>query len=89
VVLGADGLASKVDLISGHPLLVDAAKRTIRKWKSLPLEGPEVEFQLACNFAFNGMVSYDRCSRSFASGPHKLSVESSESPVEQSVALLK
>lgn len=89
VVVAADGLVSKVDLISGHPLLVDAAKQTMLRWKFLPIENSEVEFQLECDFAFNGMVSYDRFARTFASGPQKLRIESSESPVEQSAALLK
>jgi TonB family protein len=89
VVVVADGSVSNVDLVSGHPLLVDAAKQTILKWKFLPLENSGVEFQLECNFAFSGMVLYHGFGRTFASGPQKLRIEVSESPVEPVTASMK
>jgi hypothetical protein len=68
VLVGSDGLVSKVDLVSGSPLFFDGAKQAILRWKFLPLESREVEFQLACIFAFNGITDGD-LGRTFVQAP--------------------
>lgn len=45
VIIGTDGLVRNVQLISGHPLLVEAAKNAIQQWAYRPtlVEGEPVE----------------------------------------------
>jgi TonB family protein len=45
VVIGADGTIKEVQLVSGHPLLVDAAAQAVRQWRYKPtlLNGRAVE----------------------------------------------
>jgi TonB family protein len=89
VVVASDGSVSKVELISGHPLLVDAAKQAILKWKFQPLGNSEVEFRLECNFAFSEIVSERAFSRTFALEPQKLRIEVSTPPIEPTTASIK
>lgn len=89
VAIAANGSVSKVELISGHPLLVDAAREAILKWKFQPLETSGVEFQLACDFAFSEIVSEKAFSRTFALGPQKLRVEVSAPMFDRMTASLK
>ena len=53
-VIGADGRVKSVKVVSGHPLLVQAAKQAVIQWRYKPtlLDGQPVEntTQISLNF---------------------------------------
>jgi protein TonB len=57
VVIGKDGRVSNVQLVSGHPLLVAAARDAVRQWVYKPtlLNGEPVEVvtEVAVNFTLS------------------------------------
>jgi TonB family protein len=89
VVVVQDGSVSKVEVISGHPLLVEGARQTILRWKFSPLESQDVDFEMECVFAFNGIADDRGFGRTFAFGPQKLRVETNAMQVQTISASLK
>lgn len=71
VTVGSDGAVKTVDIIKGHPLLVQSAKDAVGKWKFGPQEGGDRTFDLTCEFASfgSGVVSYQQYSRTTVAGP--------------------
>jgi periplasmic protein TonB len=57
-VISRNGAIEKLQLISGHPLLVDAALDAVKQWRYRPYllngEAVEVETQITVNFTLNG-----------------------------------
>ena len=58
IVVSREGVVSKADLVSGHPLLAAAAIDAVKQWKYKPylLDGKavEVDAQVQVNFALAG-----------------------------------
>jgi TonB family protein len=54
IVIGTDGKVEKVDIVSGHPLLVNAVKDATKKWKypQKQVEGKPVELHFRFTFNF-------------------------------------
>lgn len=54
VIVGTDGSVKELELISGHPMLVQAAMDAVRKWKYRPmlLNGKAVEVDTVVNVIF-------------------------------------
>jgi TonB family protein len=50
VSVAPDGSVSHVEVVSGHPLLREAAQATLLKWKFEPQSGDERSFELKCEF---------------------------------------
>jgi periplasmic protein TonB len=57
-VIARDGTIKNLQLISGHPLLVEAAMEAVRQWRYKPYilngEAIEVETQITANFVLGG-----------------------------------
>jgi len=53
-IISKDGMVQKVSLISGHPLLVQAAEDAVLKWKYQPtlLNGEPVEVETTVTIHF-------------------------------------
>ena len=49
IVIAADGTIKSVKAIGGHPLLVDAVEKALKKWKYVPA-GTETTMQLDFKF---------------------------------------
>ncbi len=60
-LLGKDGTVKSLELISGHPLLVDAARDAVKQWLYNPTllngEPVEVKTELSVNFSLNAAGS--------------------------------
>ncbi len=55
MTIGVDGRVENLQLLSGHPLLVDAAMDAVRQWEYSPTllngQAVEVETEVEVNFA--------------------------------------
>lgn len=54
VIIGADGATQQLEVISGHPLLIQAAMDAVRQWRYRPtlLEGKPVEIETTIDVYF-------------------------------------
>jgi len=53
VFVASDGKVSRVDVRSGHPLLVEIPKETVLRWKFDPQPGEERSFELKCELTLS------------------------------------
>jgi periplasmic protein TonB len=57
-IIGRDGSIKQLQVVSGHPLLIQAALDAVQQWKYRPYllngEPVEVETQVTVNFTLNG-----------------------------------
>jgi len=71
LTVASDGSVKDVNIVKGHPLLVQSAKDSVVKWKFAPQESPGRTFDLTCEYALldSGIVSYRQYSDARVAGP--------------------
>ncbi len=94
-LLGKDGTVKDLQLISGHPLLVQAAMDAVKHWVYQPTllngEAVEVRTEIVVNFRLEGAATPDGANRlgSGATPPHVISKEEPHYSVEGLMARLE
>ena len=71
VTVASDGSVKEVNILKGHPLLLQSAKDSVTKWKFATQEGADRNFDLTCEFtsSVSGIVSEHQLSVTMVAGP--------------------
>jgi TonB family protein len=88
VVVNDVGEISEATVVSGHPLLAQAALDTVRSWKFRPVAGGK-QFDVICSFTMSGKLPHSSADETSVIGPLHIGVLSDFPPVETIYARLQ
>lgn len=82
VTVDSAGFVTRVEVVSGHPLLIERARWAVSHWKFAPLNDASLRFDLDCEFSIDAKMKAGEATVLFP-GPQEIRIVTSAPPTSE------